>query len=233
MKKKINIAFDGFSSCGKSTLAKAVARELNYVYLDTGAMYRTVTLFAMMNGYIKKGILDKQALESHLENLYVAFKYNPETMTSEAYLNGKKVEKEIRTMQVSNNVSVVSDIRAVREKLVKLQRRYAESKGIVMDGRDIGTVVLPDAELKFFMTADVDVRIKRRYDQLSEQGLEITMDEIKENIIKRDNYDTTRANDPLKQAEDAIVLDNSNLTEEEQFQFVLAQVHKIEIGETA
>lgn len=227
MKKKINIAFDGYSSCGKSTLAKAVAKELNYIFLDTGAMYRTVTLFALKNGYLKNGKLDKEQLVKHLENLYVSFKYNPEKMTSEAYLNGKNVEKEIRSMQVSNYVSLISDVKEVREKMVKLQRRYAESKGIVMDGRDIGTVVLPDAELKFFMIADEEVRVERRYRQLKEQGAEISKEEIRENIKKRDELDTTRKHDPLKQAEDAIVLDNTDITEEEQFQFVLQHAVKL------
>ena len=227
MKKRINIAFDGFSSCGKSTLAKAIAKELNYIFLDTGAMYRTVTLFALKNGYIKNGKLDEEALVDHLDNLYVSFKYNPEKLTSEAYLNGQNVEKEIRTMQVSNYVSLVSDVKEVREKMVKLQRRYAETKGIVMDGRDIGTVVLPHAELKFFMIADEEVRVGRRFKQLQQQGVDITIDEVRENIRKRDEYDTTRKHDPLVQAEDAIVLDNTDITEEEQFQFVLQHAVKL------
>ena len=227
MKKKINIAFDGFSSCGKSTLAKAVARELNYIYLDTGAMYRTVTLFALKNGYLKNGKLDEEALVSHLKNLYVSFKYNPDKMSSEAYLNGQNVEKEIRSMQVSNGVSQVSNVKQVREKLVKLQQRYAEAKGIVMDGRDIGTVVLPEAELKFFMIADEKIRAQRRFKQLKTMGVETTLAEVEKNIQQRDKFDTEREHDPLKQADDAIVLDNTDLTEEEQFQFVLAHVHKI------
>ena len=228
MKRKINIAFDGYSSCGKSTLAKAVAKELNFIYLDTGAMYRTVALYALNTGLIKNGDLDEEGLIKQLENLYVTFKYNPDTQQSEAYLNTKNVEKEIRSLQVSKFVSAVSNIKEVRQKMVKLQRRYAESKGIVMDGRDIGTVVLPDAELKFFMIADEEIRVQRRFKQLTEQGVKTTVEEVRENIQSRDLKDTQRSNDPLRKADDAIVLDNSNLTEEEQFQFVLNHVHKLQ-----
>ena len=228
MKRKINIAFDGYSSCGKSTLAKAVAKELNFIYLDTGAMYRTVALYALNTGLIKNGDLDEEGLIKQLENLYVTFKYNPDTQQSEAYLNTKNVEKEIRSLQVSKFVSAVSNIKEVRQKMAKLQRRYAESKGIVMDGRDIGTVVLPDAELKFFMIADEEIRVQRRFKQLTEQGVKTTVEEVRENIQSRDLKDTQRSNDPLRKADDAIVLDNSNLTEEEQFQFVLNHVHKLQ-----
>ncbi len=229
MKKKINIAIDGYSSCGKSTLAKAIAKELNYIYLDSGAMYRAMTLYALKNGMIRAGKLNAKKLKGNLDNVYISFKYNPDTGNADTYLNTVNVEKEIRSIQVSNYVSEVSALKEVREKLVKLQKRIAEPKGVVMDGRDIGTVVLPSAELKFFMTADTHVRAQRRFKELITKGYDISFDEVISNIQERDAIDSTRKHDPLIQADDAIVLDNTHLTEEEQFQFVLRHVAKFEI----
>lgn len=227
MKSKLNIAIDGYSSCGKSTIARAVAKELNYVYIDSGAMYRAVTLYALQQGLIKSdGTLDVPALEKAIELVLISFRYNTDLGQNETYLNGQNVEKEIRSLQVSNYVSRISDVKAVRTKLVKLQRRIAETHGVVMDGRDIGTVVLPDAELKFFMTADNKVRAQRRFEELKSMGVETTLDEVLKNVNSRDEYDSTRVHDPLRQAEEAIVIDNTHLTIEEQFQFVMGHVMK-------
>jgi cytidylate kinase len=225
--KKINIAIDGYSSCGKSTIAKAIAKELNYVYVDTGAMYRAMALYALQHGYIhSNGKVDAEGLERGLEMVLITFKYNIELGASETFLNGVNVDKEIRSLQVSNHVSRVSDVKAVRTKLVKLQRRLAESRGVVMDGRDIGTVVMPDSELKFFMTADNKVRAQRRFDELKSLGVETTFEEVLKNLNSRDEYDSSRDNDPLRRAEDAVVIDNTNLTIEEQFQFVMGHAIK-------
>ncbi len=227
MRKKINIAIDGYSSCGKSTIAKAVAKALNYFYVDSGAMYRAITLFALQNNCFKKdNSLDVENLTRVLDHVIVSFKYNTETGEQEIYLNGQNVQKEIRSIQVSNHVSAVSSVKEVRLKLVRLQKRLAESKGVVMDGRDIGTVVMPDAELKLFMIADHFIRAKRRYDELKSSGLDVQLEEIEKNIASRDAMDTSREIDPLKQADDAVVVDNSNLTLEEQFQFVVGQAMK-------
>ena len=227
MNKKINIAIDGYSSCGKSTIAKAIAKELNYVYVDTGAMYRAMALYAFQHGYIhSNGKVDAEGLERGLEMVLITFKYNIELGASETFLNGVNVDKEIRSLQVSNHVSRVSDVKAVRTKLVKLQRRLAESRGVVMDGRDIGTVVMPDSELKFFMTADNKVRAQRRFDELKSLGVETTFEEVLKNLNSRDEYDSSRDNDPLRRAEDAVVIDNTNLTIEEQFQFVMGHAIK-------
>ncbi|MEN9394159.1 MAG: hypothetical protein RL362_380 [Bacteroidota bacterium] len=227
MRKKINIAIDGYSSCGKSTIAKAVAKALNYFYVDSGAMYRAITLFALQNNCFKKdNSLDVENLTRVLDHVIVSFKYNTETGEQEIYLNGQNVQKEIRSIQVSNHVSAVSSVKEVRLKLVRLQKRLAESKGVVMDGRDIGTVVMPDAELKLFMIADHFIRAKRRYDELKSNGLDVQLEEIEKNIASRDAMDTSREIDPLKQADDAVVVDNSNLTLEEQFQFVVGQAMK-------
>lgn len=221
MSAKINIAIDGYSSCGKSTVAKAIARQLNYVYIDSGAMYRSVSLFALQNGYIKNDELNKEGLVGHLDGIYISFRYNVDSGKNETYINGKNVEREIRTMQVSRWVSPIAEIAEVRNKLVRQQQRMAEFKGMVMDGRDIGTVVLPDAELKIFMTADPAVRAKRRFEELKATGAETTLEEVLQNLTERDYIDTHRAVDPLSQAKDAIVLDNTNLTMDEQFQFIL------------
>lgn len=225
MKSKINIAIDGYSSCGKSTIAKAIARELNYVYIDSGAMYRAMTLFALQNGFITNdGKVNDQGLVQALDVVMINFRYNTETYRYETFLNGRNVDREIRTLQVSNSVSPISAIREVRQKLVKMQKRMAESKGVVMDGRDIGTVVLPDAELKLFMTADPEIRAKRRFDELQAMGVETSFDDVLRNINQRDKIDTTREHDPLLQAVDAIVVDNSHLTLDEQFQFVMSKI---------
>ncbi len=227
LKHKINIAIDGYSSCGKSTIAKAIARELNYIYIDTGAMYRAMTLYALQHGYVQPdGKIDTDGLIRALDLVLINFKYNTETSQYETHLNGQNVEREIRSLQVSNHVSPVSNIKEVRNKLVRLQKRIAEAKGVVMDGRDIGTVVLPDAEAKFFMTADSTVRAQRRFDELKSLGVITSLDEVLRNINARDEYDTQRANDPLRQADDAIIIDNTHLTLDEQFQFVLNTIQK-------
>ena len=220
-KYRITIAIDGHSSAGKSTMAKALAKELNYVYIDTGAMYRGVTLFAMKERLIKNSEVQAVEVENALERLYLSFKFNPSSECSEMHLSGVNIEKEIRTLEVARNVSLIAKIPAVRTKLVAIQRRLAEGSGVVMDGRDIGTVVLPKAELKFFMTADPEVRAWRRLRELQEAGKEVTYDEVLENVLTRDRIDSQRAVAPLKQAEDAVVIDNSNLTMEEQYVFML------------
>lgn len=227
MKHKINIAIDGYSSCGKSTIAKAIARELNYIYIDRGAMYRAMTLFALQHGFIAPdGKVNEDGLIHSLDLVLINFRYNTDNMQYETYLNGQNVEREIRSLQVSNHVSPVSNIKEVRNKLVRLQKRMAETKGVVMDGRDIGTVVLPDAELKIFMTAENKVRARRRFDELKGMGVETSVDDVLRNLNARDEYDSTRSNDPLRTAENAIVIDNTHLTIEEQFQFVMTNVMK-------
>lgn len=232
VKQKINIAIDGYSSCGKSTVAKAVAKELNYLYIDTGAMYRAITLYALQHGFIHTdGSVDEEGLGKALDMVLINFKYNTDNGQNEACLNGQVVEKEIRSLQVSNYVSRVSNIKSVRTKLVKLQRRMAELGGVVMDGRDIGTVVIPDADLKFFMTADNKIRAKRRFEELKSMGVDTTYEEVLKNVNSRDEYDSTRSNDPLRKADSAIVIDNSDLTIEEQFLFVVGHAMK-KLGET-
>jgi CMP/dCMP kinase len=220
-KHRITIAIDGHSSAGKSTMAKALAKELNYFYIDSGAMYRGVTLFAMKERFVMNGCVDENGLEGALDRLFLTFRFNPNTECSEMHLGGTNIEKEIRTMEVANNVSLIAKIPAVRTKLVTMQRRLAEGASVVMDGRDIGTVVLPHAELKFFMTADPEVRAWRRLKELQENGKNVTYDEVLENVLDRDRIDSERAVAPLKQADDAVVIDNSNLTMEEQYQFML------------
>tara|TARA_B100001564_G_C20613953_1_gene658929 strand:- start:434 stop:1129 length:696 start_codon:yes stop_codon:yes gene_type:complete len=220
-KRRITIAIDGHSSAGKSTMAKAIARELNYVYIDTGAMYRASTLFAMKERLIINSQVNEEGLVNVLDRLFLSFKYNQATETSEIHLSGINVEKEIRTLEVAKNVSQVAKIPAVRKKLVALQKRMAEGAGVVMDGRDIGTVVLPNSELKFFMTADPEVRAWRRLKELKNKGKETTYNKVLDNVLHRDKIDSERAVAPLKKAEDAIIIDNSNLTKEEQFEFML------------
>ncbi|MFM7722270.1 MAG: (d)CMP kinase [Bacteroidota bacterium] len=224
---KINIAIDGFSSCGKSTLAQAIARELNYLYVDSGAMYRAITLYALEHGYIhSNGSIDHRLLLESLDLILVQFKYNSTNQEIEIHLNGMCVNKEIRGMQVSAHVSAISAIPEVRKKLVRLQQRLAENGGTVMDGRDIGTVVLPNAEVKIFMTASPHVRAERRHKQLLLNGVHSSFEEVNANLSQRDLMDTTRVADPLVQAPDALVLDNTFLTEEEQFSFVLQHARK-------
>ena len=224
--KKITIAIDGYSSCGKSTIAKALAANLGYSYVDTGAMYRAVTLYCLEKGLIKDHAFDEHEVVLALEDIHLTFKFNPNTKTSETYLNGKNVEKEIRGMDVSANVSPISKIHEVRVRLVALQREMGKNKGVVMDGRDIGTNVFPDAELKIFMTADPDVRTHRRYDELAAKGVKITFEEVRENLISRDHEDSHRKENPLVKAEDAIVLDNTDMTREEQLEFVMKLVEE-------
>jgi cytidylate kinase len=219
------IAFDGHSSCGKSTVAKAVAKKLGYTYVDSGAMYRMVTLLAMQNGLINGKEIDEDKLKQVLEKVSITFKYNNEGK-QQSYLNNTNVESEIRTIEVSDKVSYISELAFVREKLVELQQKMGEEKRIVMDGRDIGTVVFPNAELKIFMTASSKVRAQRRYNELVGKGHDVTFDEVIENIEKRDYIDQNREHSPLKKAEDAIVLDNSNLTREEQLNWVLELIEE-------
>ena len=226
--KKITIAIDGYSSCGKSTMAKDLAREISYVYVDTGAMYRAVTLFALRNGLFgEDGSLDTERLHLEMKHIQVSFKLNAETGRPETYLNGEWVERDIRTMLVSSHVSVVAALPFVRESLVRQQQRMGEAKGIVMDGRDIGTVVFPDAELKIFVTASPEVRAQRRYDELKQKGMDADYEDILRNVEQRDYLDTHREVSPLRQASDALVLDNSLLTVEEQKQWLLSQYRRV------
>jgi CMP/dCMP kinase len=219
--KKITIAIDGFSSTGKSTLAKELAKHLGYVYVDTGAMYRAVALFAMQNGYIGKDFFDIQSLINSLPFIKLVFKFNPDLGFAEMFLNGVNVEAAIRTIEVSSYVSKVAEISEVRSKLVEQQQEMGKSKGIVMDGRDIGTVVFPDADLKIFMTASPRTRAERRYKELQRKGDNVTFDEVLKNVEERDYIDTHRADSPLVKAKDAIEFDNSKITKQEQFERVL------------
>lgn len=220
--QKITIAIDGYSSCGKSTLAKALAHKLGYSYIDTGAMYRAVTLFAIRKKLINaRHEIDKASLINCLHDITVHFSFNSHTHQSDIYLNNENVEREIRTMLVSENVSKVSAIKEVREKMVALQRQMGKSKGVVLDGRDIGTHVFPKAELKLFMTADPEVRAKRRQDEFSSKGQYYTLDEVLTSLKQRDHDDINREESPLIKADDAVVLDNSDITREEQLDFVL------------
>ena len=214
--KKIIIALDGFSSCGKSTFAKSIANKLGYIFIDTGAMYRAVTLYALEHGAIRSGIVDEEAVVALLDEISITFRFNPHRGASDIYVNGDLVEGKIRTIEVSNCVSAVSAIGKVREKLVSMQQEMGQRRGVVMDGRDIGTVVVPNAELKIFMTADPKVRAERRYVELTAKGDNVSFEEILENVVSRDKADMSRAISPLQQAEDAIVLDNSYMTVEEQ-----------------
>ena len=224
--KKITIAIDGFSSTGKSTLAKQLANKLGYAYVDTGAMYRAVTLFAMQNGCISSDFFDKQTLINSLPFINLQFNYNPDLGYAEMYLNETNVETEIRTIEVSNFVSKVAEVSEVRAKLVQQQQKMGKRKGIVMDGRDIGTVVFPDAELKIFMTASPETRAQRRFDELQAKGQDVSFEEVYKNVQERDYIDTHRDDSPLVRASDAIEIDNSNLSREEQFDLVLDLVKK-------
>lgn len=219
--KKIIIAIDGYSSCGKSTLAKQLAKALNYIYIDTGAMYRAVALYALRKGYIGEDFFDEQKLIDDLDNVDVSFSFNTEKNSSETCLNNENVEKQIRGIEVSGLVSRIAKVKQVRTKMVELQRKMGVNKGLVMDGRDIGSVVFPNAELKIFMTADFEVRAQRRYDELKAKGDNISYDEVLKNIVSRDGDDTSRTENPLIQAENAVVLDNTHINQEEQFQNAL------------
>lgn len=221
MDKKITIAIDGFSSTGKSTLAKELAKHLGYVYVDTGAMYRAVALFAMQNGYIGKDFFDIQSLINSLPFIKLVFKFNPDLGFAEMFLNNVNVEAAIRTIEVSSYVSKVAEISEVRSKLVEQQQEMGKNEGIVMDGRDIGTVVFPDADLKIFMTASPRTRAERRFKELQRKGDNVTFEEVLKNVEERDYIDTHRADSPLVKAKDAIEFDNSNITKQEQFERVL------------
>ena len=228
--KKITIAIDGHSSCGKSTMAKDLAREVGYVYVDTGAMYRSVTLYALRNGIFKevrgegqevREVIDEEALRQQMANIKITFKFNAETGRPDTYLNGELVEHDIRTMEVSNHVSPIATLGFVREAMVAQQQQMGKDKGVVMDGRDIGTVVFPDAELKVFVTASAKVRAQRRYDELKGKGMEADFDDILKNVEERDYIDSHREVSPLRKADDALELDNSNMTIPEQKQWLL------------
>lgn len=223
---KIVIAIDGFSSTGKSTIAKRLAKQLNYIYVDTGAMYRAVTYFALKNDFIKNKKLDSEALISSLQDINISFKFNDELGFAEVYLNGENIESEIRTLEVSSYVSPVATLSQVRRKLVEQQQLMGKGKGIVMDGRDIGTVVFPDAELKIFMTASVETRAKRRFKELLECEHNLSYDKVLENVITRDRIDSTREDSPLVIADNAIEIDNSHLNIEEQVETILKLVNK-------
>ncbi len=225
--KKITIAIDGFSSTGKSTLAKQLAKQLGYIYVDTGAMYRAVSLFAMQNNYISKTTFNKQQLIQNLPFINLEFLYSPELGFAEMYLNTINIEKEIRTLEVSSFVSKIAEISEIRAKLVEQQQEMGKNKGIVMDGRDIGTVVFPDAELKIFMTASPETRAQRRFDELLVKGDDVTYDEVLKNVQERDYIDTHRDDSPLVMADDAIEIDNSYLSKEEQFKAVLELVNEV------
>lgn len=222
--KKITIAIDGYSSCGKSTMAKDLAKEVGYIYVDTGAMYRSVTLYAIRHQLFNAdGSVKTEELEKEMPNIQISFKLNAETGTPDCYLNREYVEKEIRSLEVSSHVSPIAAVGFVRKALVEQQQAMGKEKGIVMDGRDIGTTVFPDAELKIFVTASSQVRAQRRYDELNAKGMPADFDAILKNVEERDYIDTHREISPLKQAEDAIVLDNSNMTIAEQKEWLLHQ----------
>ncbi|MCK3682540.1 (d)CMP kinase [Maribellus sp. YY47] len=225
--KKIIVAIDGHSSCGKSTMAKALAKELGYVYIDSGAMYRVVTLVALRNGWIENKVPNKEKILEGLKDIRITFKWDEERGMNTTFLNGENVEDEIRQLEVSENVSPISAIAEVREEMVHQQRENGREKGIVMDGRDIGTVVFPDAELKIFMTASPEIRAQRRYLELTEKGQEVNFEEILANVEGRDKIDSSRAVSPLKKADDAWVLDNSHLSRKEQLEWTINKVKEI------
>jgi CMP/dCMP kinase len=226
MKKKLIIAIDGYSSCGKSTFAKAIAKELNYIYIDSGAMYRAVTLYCMRRRFINSESLDMESILDELKEIHVEFVYNPDIEEYETFLNSENVENEIRGIEVSRYVSRISMISEVRARMVELQRQIGIFKGIVMDGRDIGTVVFPDADLKIFMKASVEIRAKRRYDELKGKGIDVNYEEIERNIMARDITDENRDISPLRRADDALILDNSRMTVKEQMEWVLDIIEK-------
>lgn len=215
-RKRIIIAIDGHSSCGKSTFAKAIAARLGYIFIDTGAMYRAVTLYALENSIIENGIVDEERIKSSLGDIDIDFRFNPQRGASDIYVNGDLAEGKIRTIEVSNCVSAVSSIAEVRSKLVAIQQQMGRKGGVVMDGRDIGTVVFPDAEIKIYMTADPMVRAERRFKELTAKGDSVTLEEVYDNVVSRDKADMTRAISPLRKADDAVVLDNSYMSVDEQ-----------------
>jgi len=218
--EKIIIAIDGHSSCGKSTMAKDLAKVLQYKYIDSGAMYRAVTLYCLRMGFFTDDVLDLEAIKQHINDIHISFEHNEETGNSDTYLNGENVEKQIRSMEVADKVSPVAAVGFIREAMVVQQQSMGKGKGIVMDGRDIGTVVFPDAELKLFVTARPEVRAQRRLDELIAKGETVSFDEVLKNIEKRDFIDSTRKDGPLRKASDAIALDNSDMTIAEQNAFL-------------
>ena len=225
--KKIIIAIDGFSSCGKSTMAKTLARNVGYLYFDSGAMYRAVALYCMQNGLIDNGKIDTDTLRDRMDNIHITFESDPATKNSLTLLNGVNVEHEIRSLEVSQVVSQVAALDFVRSEMIAQQRAMGEEKGIVMDGRDIGTTVFPNAEMKIFVTASAEVRAQRRYDELTARGDKPDFQEILDNVLQRDHIDQTREVSPLRQADDALLLDNSNLTREEQMEWLIQQFNNI------
>jgi len=216
MDRKLIIAVDGYSSCGKSTFAKAIAKELHYIFIDSGAMYRAVTLFCIRKGYISEKTIREKEISNSMADIHISFRYNSDTKEYETYLNGENVEAEIRQVEVSSMVSMISTIKAVRHRLVEMQREIGMMKGIVMDGRDIGTVVFPDADIKIFMTASEEVRAERRYKELKEKGVNVEFKDVLSNIAERDMIDSGREISPLRKAEDAYVLDNTEMTVSQQ-----------------
>jgi cytidylate kinase len=227
IQQKLIIAVDGYSSCGKSTFAKAIAAKYGYLFIDSGAMYRAVTLFCIRKGLVGDGFLKREEIISMLPIIDISFSYNPDKGEYETYLNSENVEWDIRTVEVTRHVSEVSKISEVRTRMVELQRQIGYFRGIVMDGRDIGTVVFPDADLKIFMTASVDIRAERRYKELKGKGMDADLNEIREAMIKRDNIDETREISPLRKADDAIVLDNSEMTVDKQMEWVSSIIDKM------
>jgi cytidylate kinase len=226
MKKRLIIAIDGYSSCGKSTFAKMIAKELGYIFIDSGAMYRAVTLYCIRKKYISDNHINTGEIINDLRDMNIDFVYNPDKNSHETYLNSENVENEIRNMEVTSHVSRISQIAEVRARMVEMQREIGAFKGIVMDGRDIGTVVFPDADIKIFMTASVDIRAKRRYDELKAKGMDVDFEEIRRSIIARDIADENRDISPLRRAEDAIVLDNSRMSVESQMKWIREIIEK-------
>jgi cytidylate kinase len=230
MEKRLIIAIDGYSSCGKSTFAKSIAKMLNYIYIDSGAMYRAVTLYCLRMNFTGDRGIDIDGIISGLNDIRIDFVYNPDIQEYETFLNSENVEREIRSMEVTAHVSRVSQIYEVRTRMVEMQREIGSSKGIVMDGRDIGTVVFPDADIKIFMTASIDIRAKRRYDELKGKGIAGEFEEIKRNIIARDIADENRDISPLRRADDAIILDNSRMTVKDQMAWIVNIIEKTKNG---
>ena len=225
MSKKINIAIDGYSSCGKSTIAKSISQKFQMRYIDTGAMYRAITLFCLQNNLISEGVVNNEGLKKHLDSINLGFEYNSENKVSETFLNGENIENKIRGLQVSENVSFVAKLPFVRKKLVVLQQEIGKEKNVVMDGRDIGTKVFPGAEIKFFVTADVKIRAKRRFEEMNSK--DVSFDQILNNLKMRDENDTSRETNPLRMAEDAVLIDNSEKSLEQQNIFVFSEIEKV------
>ncbi len=230
MEKRLIIAIDGYSSCGKSTFAKAIAKSLNYLYIDSGAMYRAVTLYCLRRHFAGKGVLNLEGILSELGEIVIDFVFNPDIQEYETFLNSENVEREIRSMEVSAYVSRISQIHEVRTRMVELQREIGAYKGIVMDGRDIGTVVFPDADIKIFMTASVEIRTKRRFDEMKAKGMIVEFEEIRRNIIARDIADENRDISPLRRADDAIILDNSRMSVSQQMEWIEEIIEKKKNG---